>query len=123
MTAPRTATVQTIDQGTITVPEPAWCNGWHVDGEYSVDLTHESTARCALIDTPCHGLEILLPANITQSPLSTRSDITVTVDMGQSHEFDPPSLEALADTLVSHADTLRTLALQLAVLQAEEAGR
>lgn len=123
MTAPRTITVHTIDQGAITVPEPAWCNGWHADGEYSVDLTHQSTALCALIDTPCHGLEIFLQADIVQSPLSSRNEISVAVNIGQFHEFAPPSLEALADTLVSHADTLRTLALQLAVLQAEEAGR
>lgn len=120
MTAPRTISVHTLDQGPITVAEPAWCNGWHAEGEYSTDLTHESTALCALVETPCHGPEILLQANITQSPLSTRREIAVTVDIGQSHEFDPPALNALADTLTSHADTLRTLALRLAVLQAEE---
>jgi hypothetical protein len=113
--------VQTHDHGPVTIPEPAWCNRFHPDGDYRQDISHESVHQCVLVDTTCHGPIITLEANFSKYPLSSRAQVHVNVEIdGHAHEFDPDGLRALADSLVSHAGALRAMADQLPELKRDD---
>ncbi|MGW0786486.1 DUF6907 domain-containing protein [Streptomyces sp. NPDC002913] len=122
MTAARTVTVPTLDHGHITIPEPAWCTG-HASArpEYRSDTGHTGAPHLLVYE----GAE-LGTAMLVQDPFAVHADrsIKVLVDLGGNGvSLAPTELEALAASLVGYASTLRELALQLAVLRAEEAGR
>ncbi|MET8172829.1 DUF6907 domain-containing protein [Streptomyces clavifer] len=119
MSAPRTVTVPTLDQGDITIPEPTWCTG-HQDArpEYRSDIGHTGAPRTLVYE----GAE-LGTAMLVQDPFAVHADRStkVLVELGgNSASLDPVELEALAASLIGYADTLRELSLQLAVLRAEE---
>ena len=120
MSAARTVTVPTLDHGNITIPEPAWCTGHTgAPAEYRSDTGHTG-AQHRLVH---EGVE-LGTAMLVQDPFAVHSDrsIKVLVELGgNGMTLDPTELEALAASLVGYANTLRELALQLAVLRTEEA--
>lgn len=65
----RTVTLQTIDHGMVTVPEPGWCRGH--EGElpcYRLDITHNATMVRAAATTDRHGHVQLLQAYISHAP-------------------------------------------------------
>jgi hypothetical protein len=64
-----TVTLQTLDQGEVTVPEPAWCLG-HDDEDvsYLADLTHHSVRTTAPLVTAKHGLSQIMTAYISHAP-------------------------------------------------------
>lgn len=48
MNAPRTVTLETVDRGTVTIPEPGWCRGHEgASPEWFTDLAHHSVAARA----------------------------------------------------------------------------
>ncbi|MEU1216095.1 hypothetical protein ABZ424_27580 [Streptomyces sp. NPDC005790] len=119
MTAERTVTVQTIDQGDVTVPEPAWCTG-HDDQapQLLCDNGHLGTAYRAEF-----GGNELAYAALVQDPFVEHSDrsVGVLVEMGHlARALSPGELDELAAVLVDYAGTLRRLARQLSVLKAGE---
>lgn len=85
-------TLQTLDQGEVTVPEPAWCVGH--DNEtvgHLADITHNGPAATAGAVTARYGrIPVLNDVHITQAPhaekqrepgplLSIRLEVDVTV--------------------------------------------
>ncbi|MGW4139352.1 DUF6907 domain-containing protein [Streptomyces mirabilis] len=70
----RTVTLQTIDHGPITVPEPGWCRGH--EGEppcYRSDITHNTTMVRTAATTDRHGRVQLLQAYISHAPYLEQS--------------------------------------------------
>lgn len=122
MSADRTVTVQTLDQGDVTIPEPAWCAG-HAGETPQVlsDTGHMSVPRVAEFD----GDEVAFAAFV-QDPFVVHSDrsVGVLVEMGQlDRSLSPAELDRLAAVLVDYAGTLRHLARQLAAIRAGGGGR
>ncbi|MFJ6293222.1 DUF6907 domain-containing protein [Streptomyces griseoviridis] len=101
-------TLDTDDEGRITIPEPAWCAGHH--GEHVVRREEISHA------TPLHAAEwegvSFLPACISWAPFSTHAS-TPTADVGEFPGMDPDSLRGLAEEAIAHAGHLYSLANQL----------
>ncbi|MFE4701442.1 DUF6907 domain-containing protein [Streptomyces sp. NPDC056738] len=64
-----TVTVQTLDSGEVTVPEPAWCLG-HDDENvsYLADLTHNGARTTAPLVTAKYGLAQIMHAYISHAP-------------------------------------------------------
>ncbi|PWJ02410.1 hypothetical protein DKG34_38705 [Streptomyces sp. NWU49] len=64
-----TVILQTLDQGEVTVPEPAWCRG-HDDDlvGYLADVTHNGPTTTARTVTARHGHMQVMEARITQAP-------------------------------------------------------
>lgn len=119
----RTAQVRLIDGSTVTVREPAWCTGEHQQGEALADLFHDGPETALTVRTDCGPVEVLHAA-LTQSPHAPDHATKAAVLLGGAwHRFDEQGLYALADQLAARAVELRSLARQLAELQAQEAGR
>lgn len=122
MSARREVTVETIDHGTITLPEPDWCAG-HDDGpEYRVDVTHRSADQ--LLDLPVHHDRVaeLLNLGFESRPFTeqwpgTGPFVSVGFD-GEHYPTDVAGLEAMASELERHAAVLRDYAVRLAALLA-----
>ncbi|MFI6861768.1 DUF6907 domain-containing protein [Streptomyces sp. NPDC050421] len=120
MTAARTVTVPTLVINVVdaTVPEPAWCRG------------HEDLPANALVDLGHRGIEHHLGtaehpvfvAQLSQYPHgSGPHDVRLYVEaVSEPDSLTPAEAEHLAAALVEAAVQLRTLALQLAVLRAED---
>lgn len=116
MTAARTVTVQTLDHGPVTLPEPSWCAG-HTDQKHGfrVDLTHVGEEHYL---GPAN--ELLLLAQFVQYPFTSAGspDIGAYVEqVDLPSTFDPPGLDKLAAAYVEAAKQLRDLARQLAVMR------
>jgi hypothetical protein len=64
-----TVTVQTLDHGEVTVPEPAWCLG-HDDEYvgYLADVTHNGARTVAPLVTAKYGLAQIMHAYISHAP-------------------------------------------------------
>jgi hypothetical protein len=64
-----TVTLQTLDHGEVTVPEPAWCTG-HDDEDVSflADLTHNGAHAIAPIVTAKYGPSKIMTAYISHAP-------------------------------------------------------
>lgn len=123
MTAARTVTVPTLVTNVVdvTVPEPAWCRG------------HEDLPVNALVDLGHRGIEHHLGtaehpvfvAQLSQYPHGRGPhDVRLYVEAdGEPDSLTPAEVERLAAALIEAAAQLRQLALQLAVLRAEDGGR
>ncbi|MEU8676806.1 hypothetical protein [Streptomyces sp. NPDC048560] len=119
MSEQRTVTVQTIDHGDVTIPEPSWCADSH---------DHQPEALCDIGHRgPEHRVEFygyeLSRAMLVQDPFVVHSDrsIGALVEMGElARALTPGELDELAAVLVDYAGTLRRLARQLSVLKAGE---
>jgi hypothetical protein len=122
MSAPRTVTVPTIDQGDVTIPEPAWCAGHDGDRpQLRSDTGHLGAAHRADFD----GDELAFAA-LAQDPFAVHSDrsVGVLVEMGHlARALTAAELDNLAAVLVDYAGTLRHLARQLSALRTEGEGR
>ncbi|MER7723589.1 hypothetical protein [Streptomyces sp. NPDC096323] len=120
MSTERTVTVQTLDHGTVVMPEPAWCAGHDGDRtEMRCDTGHVGAAHNLMYQ----GHE-LAHAALVQDPFAERHDrnVGVFVEMGNmSHRLGPAELSDLAAVLVDYAETLRHLARELAAHRADEA--
>jgi hypothetical protein len=102
MSETRTVTVETIDHGAVTLPEPVWCLGRHPDGVHRVDIWHAGEEVPLLVSTPCHGLVPLTTATVVQKPFATDADPHVAVILdGEAHELTSVQVRILADELVS----------------------
>ncbi|MFD8640828.1 DUF6907 domain-containing protein [Streptomyces zaomyceticus] len=113
-------TLPTTDHGPVTLPEPTWCTGHnnHIPG-YRIDLTHTGTEH----EFAFTG-EKLLVAMLSQDPFVTdpgrrRTGLYVE-QTGYAATLDPAEIRQLAAALTVHAMHLRTLAAELAAIQAEE---
>ena len=119
MTEPRTVTVPTIDHGDVTIPEPSWCTGHdQARPEYLRDTGHAGTPN----RLSYAGTELGV-AKLVQNPLVEHSDrsVMVLVELGgDGLGLRSTELDDLAVILVDFAGTLRTLARQLASLNAGE---
>lgn len=64
-----TVTLQTLDHGEVTVPEPAWCTGHDGDtvGRLA-DITHDGVHVHAGASTVEHGYVDIMDACISQAP-------------------------------------------------------
>ncbi|WP_165984219.1 DUF6907 domain-containing protein [Streptomyces sp. YIM 98790] len=110
----RTVTVHTIDFGPVTVPEPAWCLGEHVDGTVRGDIEHAG-AETVMEFRGRHilGFELLaypFAERMPRGPL-----MSVELDEAMSF-YDPAALLELADALTVHARRLRGAAAVLAAV-------
>ncbi|MFE2020149.1 DUF6907 domain-containing protein [Streptomyces sp. NPDC059499] len=122
MTGARTVTVQTIDQGAVTIAEPTWCSGHDGDAPQLLCDTGHIGARHTMT---YEGLE-LATAALVQDPFVVHSDrsVSVLVELGHlGHGLTPGELDGLAAVLVDYAGTLRGLARQLSTLPARGEGR
>lgn len=117
MSASRTVTINTLDHGPVTIPEPAWCIGAHPDGGYRADILHAGPD----VALAFHGRHIT-DASLVQSPFAgaTRpglggrtTGVSISI-IGQT--LDPVGLYGLAAALDGYADRLRDLADELAAL-------
>ncbi|MFE2110377.1 DUF6907 domain-containing protein [Kitasatospora sp. NPDC059463] len=127
MSARRTATVNTLDQGPVTVPCPSWCLGVHEDGLHLVDLAHEGPETALTVSVPL-GTVQLLDAGVCQYPYSSNlSDcgvkLGVLLGLEGWHRLDPGEVYALADALAGRVVELRVMARRLAELQRAEGAR
>lgn len=107
MKRPLTVTVQTLDHGPVTIPEPAWCLGDHETESYREDIEHQGEEVRATVPTACHGTVTAVAMSLVQRPFSPserRTLAAVYVD-GEWHEFDGAALLQLADALVLFAVT------------------
>ncbi|MDX2639933.1 DUF6907 domain-containing protein [Streptomyces stelliscabiei] len=112
-----TVTLETLDRGNVTIPEPVWCAGHdaHVPVHY-VDLTHYGPEDVLTFDG-----DDLYAVMLAQSPHSPRASRTTGVYVEQSgfaHTLDPAELEDLADHFIRHAEQLRRRARELAAILA-----
>ncbi|MER8004966.1 hypothetical protein [Streptomyces sp. NPDC094149] len=121
MTRPLTVTLDTIDHGTVTLPEPAWCtgHGWQPNPNLT-DVTHYSVPVKASAMTEARGLVELLVARISHAPYAVLQPephpvIAVTVDVEGTFNADDmgkitQGLRAAAmrlDRLIGEVERLR----------------
>lgn len=111
-----TVTLQTLDHGEITIPEPRWCQGH--DGEQivqRVDVTHVGPAVAAEFA----GVEFL-PARISWAPFSElQPEPYPVVDVEEFPAMDPAQLRELAAEVGLHAGRLYSKANELDRLRRE----
>ncbi|MGW0647872.1 DUF6907 domain-containing protein [Streptomyces umbrinus] len=64
-----TVTLETLDHGVITLPDPAWCagHGWQPN-PYLADVTHNSVKVKAGVETDGHGWVDILEARVSHAP-------------------------------------------------------
>ncbi|MFH9728326.1 DUF6907 domain-containing protein [Streptomyces sp. NPDC017254] len=119
----RPITLPTLDHGNVTLPEPGWCTGHsgRTPG-YRIDVTHTGAEHAFAF-----AGDTLLVAMLSQDPFVPDPDRRRTglyvEQTGYSATLDPTDVRQLAATLTVHAIHLRTLADQLAAIQAEEGGK
>ncbi|MGW3330270.1 DUF6907 domain-containing protein [Streptomyces rubiginosohelvolus] len=118
MSTQRTVTVQTTDQGPVTVPEPSWCVG-HAEQPVDalVDLGHRSTEHP--LGRPTDPVGIAL---VSQYPHGNGPrDIGLFVEQtALAITLDPDAVRELADDYETAAAQLRRLADWVRILQAGE---
>lgn len=101
-----TVTVQTVDHGPVTFPEPSWCSGNHRPDSARADIHHEGTEHAAWVDIPERGRVPFLTAFLSQYPFAEHGSrrITAAVEIeGEHYEFDPAGLGELAAVITAHA--------------------
>jgi hypothetical protein len=112
-----TVTLETLDRGNVTIPEPTWCAG-HDDHApvHRSDLTHYGPeTRLTFRGAVLHRFRI------GQAPfarLDTRELCGYLVQEEFAVSITPAGLQAFADVLVCHAGALRHEARKLAAILA-----
>ncbi|MFF9084406.1 DUF6907 domain-containing protein [Streptomyces rubiginosohelvolus] len=118
MSTPRTVTVPTTDQGTVTVPEPSWCVG-HAEQPVDalVDLGHRSTEHP--LGRPADPVGIAL---VSQYPHGNGPrQIGLFVEQAAlAITLDPDAVRELAADYETAAGQLRRLAGWVHILRAGE---
>ncbi|MFE7229851.1 DUF6907 domain-containing protein [Streptomyces sp. NPDC057596] len=112
-----TVTLQTLDHGEVTIPEPTWCKGHEgqMVGSLS-DVSHEGPDVVASVDTRAGGEVVLLRANLTHAPyleIEPESHPVVYVEALEAASVDATELRMVAARLAVYAGSLRDLARQL----------
>ncbi|WP_405524625.1 hypothetical protein OG426_16175 [Streptomyces canus] len=118
-----TVTLETVDAGEVTVPEPAWCIGhaWQPN-PHRADVTHNSTRVKAAAHTDGAGRVHLLHAYISHSPhLEIEPELhpVVSVDLGCTEDFAAEDIPQLAEGLRSAARVLENVAAEAIRLRGE----
>lgn len=110
MSDPRTVTVDTVDFGPVTLPEPFWCSGVHPGGGYRADIAHYGQEIALTVDTSCHGEIRVMTASLYEGPFSEHEQRgpAVAVELGDfdtndAHSLDAARLAGLADSMVAFA--------------------
>ncbi|MFI6488273.1 DUF6907 domain-containing protein [Streptomyces sp. NPDC050564] len=112
----RTVSIVTVDQGEVTIPEPAWCVGHHWQPRpYLADVTHNSVRVKAGAMTAEHGWVSILVARISHAPYALVIPqpypvVSVEVDM---------VAELAAEDVPKVAQGLRVAAMRLEKVAAE----
>lgn len=119
----RTVTIDTVDHGTVVLPEPAWCtgHGWQPNPRLA-DVTHNSVPVKASAMTEGHGLVELLVARISHAPYGTLQAephpiVAVVVDI--QHDFTPEDTAKVAQGLRAAAMRLERIAGEAERLRGE----
>lgn len=104
-----TVTIDTFDQGDVTVPEPTWCrgHGWQPNPHRS-DITHNSVTVKAGVDTDAHGWIDILNAYVSHAPYL--------VQKPEPHPIIAVELDVKADFTVEDIHSLNR-GLHLAVIR------
>lgn len=112
-----TVTLQTLDHGEVTVPEPAWCLGHDgTDVGTMAEISHEGPDSFAVVESADLGEVPLLKANLTQGPYLDREPELfplLAVEGIEPASFNSAQLRAVAARLVVFAGHLRDEARQL----------
>lgn len=111
-----TVTIETVDAGDVTVPEPAWCIGhsWQPN-PHRVDITHNSTRVKAAATTDGAGRVHLLHAYISHAPLLEtvpEPHPIVSVQLECTEDFAAEDIPQLAEGLRSAARVLENVAAE-----------
>ncbi|WP_329340762.1 hypothetical protein OG252_33310 [Streptomyces sp. NBC_01352] len=105
-----TVTLDTLDHGRITIPEPVWCRGH--DGEQvvrRVDITHVGATTAGEFE----GVEFL-PARISWGPFAElRPEPYPLADVDEFPSMEPDELRELAAEVGLHAGRLYAKANEL----------
>lgn len=116
-----TVTLQTLDHGEITIPEPRWCTGH--DGEQivqRVDVTHVGRTVAAELETDGGTVEFL-PARISWGPFAElRPEPYPLADVDGFPGLDASQLRELAAEVGLHAGRLYRLSNELDRLRRAE---
>lgn len=118
-----TVTLETVDHGDVTVPEPAWCigHGWQPNPNRA-DITHNSTRVKAAAMTDGAGRVHLLHAYISHSPhLEIRPEPypVVSVQLECVEDFEAEDIPQLIDGLKSAERVLKNIAAEAIRLRGE----
>lgn len=118
-----TVTLQTLDRGEVTVPEPDWCRGHDGDmvGPLS-ELAHEGPEVAAVVDGGRLGELPFLRAQLTHAPFleaEPEPHPLVYVEAMEAASFDADGLRAAAARLAAFAGHLVDQAAELDRLQQE----
>jgi len=135
----RTVTIDTVDLGTVTIAEPAWCVGDHdfppvprrrlrdrIRGRRPVDprlesseIHHFGEPVTITVDGP-NGTYGLLDMMLWQTPYPVPSDprgteVYIVVKVDDEHvDFDPVSIDTLSVSLMEAAGRVRLVARDFA---------
>jgi hypothetical protein len=108
----RTVTVPTWRNGTLTMPEPAWCAGGHDEHpQHPADFRHEGVEVPLVVHAGGREFETL-PVAVVQEPFA-EGDILphVSIHLGEDYaRFTHGELLEFADGLERHAAYLREFA-------------
>lgn len=117
----RTVTLQTVDHGELTVPEPAWCLGH--EGEpvgYRADICHKGRVVAAEYEAD-HDTVQFLPARISWGPFGELQPEPYPVaDVEEFPPMSPEQLRELAAEVALHAGRLYRLSNELDRLRRAE---
>lgn len=109
----RLVTLDTIDHGPVTVPEPLWCRGH--EGEppcYRADITHNTTVVRAATMTDRHGRVPLLQAYISHAPFADEPHPVVSVVLDCERDFVAEDIPQLVEGLRSVQRLLSWLSVE-----------
>jgi hypothetical protein len=118
-----TVTLETIDRGDVTVPEPAWCIGhsWQPN-PHQADITHNGTRVKAATMTDGAGRVHLLHANISHSPhleILPEPHPVVSVQLECTEDFAAEDIPQLIEGLRSAERVLANIAAEAIRLRGE----
>ncbi|WP_405595157.1 DUF6907 domain-containing protein [Streptomyces sp. NBC_01092] len=118
-----TVTLQTLDHGDVTVPEPDWCAGH--DGEQvgtMAEISHDGPHMTATVDSEDLGAVPLMRANLTHAPyleLRPEPHPVAYVEGLEAASFDADGLRALVAEGRAYLDRLEAMAAELDELAEE----
>ncbi|MFE9602021.1 DUF6907 domain-containing protein [Streptomyces hokutonensis] len=118
-----TVTLQTLDRGEVTLPEPSWCTGHEGElvGPLS-EVSHDGPEISAFVAAGRLGEVLLMRANLTHAPyleIEPEPHPLVYVEAQEAASFDADGLRALVATGRAYLNRLEALAGQLDELAEE----
>ena len=107
----RTVTLQTVDRGTVTVPEPGWCRGHEGElPQFFADITHTARTVRAAATIDGRGRVPLLEAYLSHAPYREQvpePHPVISVVLGCTGDF---TVEDIPELLEGLRSTVRILA-------------